>query len=182
MECKRPRTVRPAGGLAHWIGVDVTQRNPYIEVIDPTRLCFYCSEPAVTEYETSITSAYPDGTGMVDFLKGASPIRGKLRIVGDACEDHESALADALMDAGRGTASGRALTRNLCPDAWHTDDAAYEASQTEPTQMGDSQWYESHHECPTCGFSTSTSSIMKDSRDPAYAYATEAIQGRAGSL
>lgn len=154
------------------------EQSTYEEANDPTRLCFYCDRSAVVHYSAALTSAYPGGTDGLDILLGkVAATRGVLTIGGDACEAHRDALADALMGClDVGGVSGESLTRSTCPDPWHEDEDAYENTETAPTPVGGGPWVETHYECPTCGFSTLSSSVMVTPDDPAYRYVKAAIE------
>lgn len=90
---------------------------------------------------------------------------------------HRDALADALMGClDVGGVSGESLTRSTCPDPWHEDEDAYENTETAPTPVGGGPWVETRYECPTCGFSTLSSSVMVTPDDPAYRYVKAAIE------
>lgn len=154
----------------------------YQEVIDPSRLCFFCDQPATENIRAPLSREFPDGTGIVEIAtREALPVRGRIEITGDACPAHYHALVAAIMDHyDVGGTSGRSLTRSTCPDAFHRSAAAYEAAATEPEPVGDG-WSWSGFECPTCDFSScrqyTVPSAIVDS--PAYKYAIHSFGGGA---
>lgn len=160
----------------------MSKPTQYEKVIDPTRLCYYCDQPATRSWEVRLSRQYSDSVEIIDVLAHKLvPTRGYIAITADACPEHDVALTESLMDVTGGGVAGRdKLTEDTCPDPWHTDDEAYEETKTAPAYSGSTpngDWYESHYECPTCGLSTGGTTVVPSSirQDPAYLYVQEAI-------
>lgn len=147
-------------------------------VLDPERLCCYCSQPATMSAVVDLTDDMP-GVTQDDLIADIvarrpmrKPSRGAIRVVLDSCDEHDDAVWWAAEESGLPLSAAReVLTESTCPDPWHTDQDAYEATKT-PMRPAGGGWHESHFECPTCDASSAgTTQTSPDVvNDPAYKF------------
>ena len=75
------------------------------------RRCSFCGQAATVAREVGVTSRYADGYDSERVaLERPDPIRGRLTVNADSCDEHDLALSWAMMDAtGAGAVGGQLL-------------------------------------------------------------------------